>query len=574
MFTVFLDGASVFFEFIAGILFFLVAIFGLGFISIKTNRYEAGWKVNLLAAFSVGSVVLCVVSYFLVLLSHSWPFLLQPGSFIILFFAILVLLRGIWLKEIKITWDTRVFLAAMFVFLLLIIRLAFLKHIILPPYSDSPIHYQIVSGFLHPGAIDNSNLSLENILSNYYHFGFHSLAAWLTTVAKMEAVDAIALLGQLFLVIGPASIMFLVYSLTNDSNGALFAGLLAAIGWYMPAFAVNWGKFPAISALATMPSVLAFLKLRSIGGAKNNISLILGLMLFTGIALMHTRVIVGILLAIVCYSLSNKLTVRDELGFFQSVGYSVLYIISLWPLLQLLTDFYSGVLVVAVLLVLLPPAFQVFPRLSIAVFLFTFGAWLIGIAPTLIDNSFRTLLDKQFLEMMLYIPFSIMGGAGFAGIIKKLSFAGTLRWYVTVPLVSCVLLNFLQGNSIYPDPCCDYFQESDRLAFDWIQNNSSKNTLVLISTFESTGQIVGTDAGIWLLPLIGQPTNKLPFDIKWDSFNEIEKTCQTGAREVFIYVGGREHSFDYTQLAQAEWAKLAFKAGKTMIYQIPECRSK
>jgi len=183
----------------------------------------------LLAGFSVGSVILCVISYVLVLLSHFWPFILRPGSFAILFFALFVLLKGFWLGEIKIAYDIRVAIGVIVLFLLLLIRLAFLKHIILPPYSDSPIHYQIVLGLLHPEVSINSKLSLETLFSNYYHFGFHSLVTWLASITEIEPGITISLLGQLFLVILPLSILFLTYVITGNANGAVFAGLLA--GW-------------------------------------------------------------------------------------------------------------------------------------------------------------------------------------------------------------------------------------------------------------------------------------------------------------------------------------------------------
>jgi hypothetical protein len=571
--NILIDGILIFLKYSGEIFVFFVAVLGLGFFSIKyTLTNELNPKIRLLAAFSIGSVVLSVITYALVVLSHFWPFLLRPGSFIILFFSILVLSRGIWSKEIKIDFDILVVLGTIALFLLLIIRLAFLKRTILPSYSDSPIHYQIVFGVLHPEALNNLNLSLENILGNYYHFGFHSLVVWLSSISKIDPVNTISLLGQLFLVIGPVSVLFLVFTFTKDSNAALFAGLLAAVGWHMPAFAVNWGKFPALSALATLPTVIAILNLRSSGNDNKTTNLFLVLILFVGISLMHTRIVICIFLTAICFFLSNRVTFGEKMGFFQGVGYSLLFIISLWPLLQYLTDFYSNWPLSFVLIVLLPFAFQVYPRLAMGVFLFIFGTWLIGIAPALFNRGFQTLLDKQFIEMMLYIPFSIMGGAGFSGIVKKTSFFGTLRWSPVIVFVAFVLLSFRQGNSIYPDSCCDYFNENDRLAFEWIQANTSESTLVLISAFDNSGRIVGTDAGIWLSPLIGQPTNKLPFDISWDSSDEIEKICQLGTKEVLIYMGGRHSSFDNTELAYGRRAKLVFKSGKTHIYQVSECQ--
>lgn len=572
--NILLDGITIFLKFYKEILVFFVVVLGIGFLGIKhTILYQLNSKIKLLAAFSVGSAVLCVATYVLVILSYFWPFLMQPGSYIILFFSVLVLVREAWLSDIKGIFYPYIVFGVVILLLLLFIRLAFLKHIILPPYSDSPVHYQIISNLLHPGRLNSSKLSLDNLLNNYYHFGFHSLVAWLISITNINPADTISLLGQLFLVIGPISILVFVYTLTNNIIGALFAGLLAAIGWHMPSFAANWGKYPAIAALAVMPSVLALLIFDINITSLKKTYFLQGILILIGIALMHTRVIICLLLSVICFLLSNKLKIENELKITQRIGYSLLYIVSLWPLLKILADFYSGILVLVLSLVLLPFAFKVFPRLSVSIFLYTFGAWLITTVPTLFPNIYRPLLDKQFLEMMLYIPFSIISGAGLAGLTNKLPANGTLRWSVIVSFFAIVIVNFIQINSLYPDSCCNYFSKDDRLAFEWIQEGTSEKTLVLISTSDSAGQRIGTDAGIWLFPLIGQPTNKLPYNIKWDSSNEIEKICRLGTIEIMIYVGGKQYSFDDSQLSNEKWARLAFRSGKTKIYQVSECQN-
>jgi hypothetical protein len=167
-----------------------------------------------------------------------------------------------------------------------------------------------------------------------------------------------------------------------------------------------------------------------------------------------------------------------------------------------------------------------------------------------------------------------MGGTGLSGLLKREMFAGTLRWATFIALVAGLMLSFIRDNSIYPDPCCDYFLESDQLAFEWLQQKASGNTLVLISASDSSGQFIGTDAGIWLFPLIGQPTNKLPFNLDWNSSDEVMKICQLSTKNIYIYMGGRTYSFDNTQLLQLvkeRLFQLVFQAGRTEIYQVLDC---
>jgi hypothetical protein len=573
MLTIIQDGWSIFFEYKEGIFLFLITMLGFGFFS--TNYiHDFGTDIGLswLATFSIGSVALCLISYALVVLSHHWPLLLIPGSYAILCFSIFILSKEIYTGKIKIVYDLRVFIGVTALFLLLLVRLAFLKQIILPPYSDSPVHYQIVLGFLHPEISGTSKLSLNTITSDYYHFGFHSLAAWLAAIARIEPENAISLLGQLLLVIAPVSIIFLVRVLIDDLNGALFAGLLATIGWYMPAFAVNWGKFPALGSLAVLPAVVAIIVLGSRGKSKTFGMFIWGCALVLGTTLIHTRSIVCITLVGISLFLAKKLPIGDKLGFIQSIRYSLLFVISLWPLKQFLVQYYGVLPAAVIFLILLPFAFQVFPRLSVGVFLFTSGIWLVGIVPALINTNFRTLLDKQFIAMMLYIPFSVLGGAGIAGMMRSLPLKGVWRWVAMAVLIGSMIPNILKNGAIYPDPCCNYFKTDDQLAFRWIQEKVTDHDLVLISAFDNSGQTLGTDAGIWIYPLLGRFTNKLPFNTNWNAWFEAEHPCPLGSGKIYIYAGDALYSFSDSLPAQENKSKIVFDAGKTKIYQITRCQ--
>jgi len=572
MLNIIWDGASILYAYREAILVFLITLFGLGFYSIqRTINHELSGEIKLLAIPGIGSIVLCVSSYVLIWLSHFWPFLLQTGSNAILFFAIFVLIKGLWLGDIKVPKEIQFVVGLMLLLLLLSIRLSFLKHIILPPYSDSPVHYQIVFGLLHPEASAQSKISLDSLLNHYYHFGFHGMAAWLASITHLEPAKTISILGQLFLVIGPLSTSFLVYTLTRDWNGALFAGLLTAIGWSMPAFAVNWGKFPALISLAILPSAIAFPGLYLQDSVRKNKSVLLGYILLIGVVLMHTRILICVFLIMISFFAANKLPFGERLGFFQSIRYSLLYIISLWPLQQFLVDYYYGIPAAVVLFVLLPFAFREFPRVAVTIFLFTFGLWMVVIVPPLLGDGYPALLDRQFLEMIFYLPLSVLGGAGISGMMRVLPVTEVLRWLIMAILSGLVILNFAQHGVVYPDPCCDYFKEDDQLAFQWLRKQVGEHDLVLISAFDNKDQELGTDAGIWLYPLIGQSTNKLPFDTDWTSLAEIEKVCSLGAGQVYIYAGGRIYSFNDAQLAQGSWTEEVFKAGQTVIYRVSQC---
>ncbi len=572
MSNILLDGVSILNLYKEGIFVFCIASIGMGYFTIKhTLNNDIAPRIRLLIYFCIGSIALCAACYILFWLAYFWQGLLRSGGYLILFFSIFILIKGLWIGDIKIAWDFHLVFVGLIVFLLLIIRLSFLKHIILPPYSDSPIHYQIVYGLLHPESNAISNLSFGNIFKNYYHFGFHGVVAWLALIARIDPANVISLAGQIFLVTAPLSVLFLVYVLTNDGNGALFAGLLAAIGWPMPAFAVNWGKYPAFISLALLPAFIAFSYLYIRSQTKPFRTFHWVIMLAIGIVLIHTRILICLVLALTAYYVSNRLANKNEIEFPQSVRLSVLFILSLWPISQLIANFYLRFPVWVVFLILLPFAFHAHPKLSVGIFFYTTGMWLITLVPHMVFRNDQMLLDRQFLEIMLYIPFSVMGGLGFAGMIKKIPPDKSLRWIAVSVLVGCVLFNFRNSASLLPSSCCDYFQQSDQLAFQWLRENVSKKSLVLISSFEDDNKVFGTDAGIWIYPLTGINTNKLPFDTVWDVPDVIKEICSSSTENTYIYMGGKQHSFDNAQLEPERWIDSVFKSGETEIYQVSKC---
>lgn len=572
MFNILLDGVSILNLYKEGIIVFSIASIGMGYFTIKqmlNNNITP--RLQLLTYLCVGSITLSAACYILFLLEYFWQGLLQPGGFLILFFSTILLIKGLWAGDIKIGWDIQLFCIGLIVVLLLIIRLSFLKHIILPSYSDSPIHYQIVYELLHPESASISNLSFGNIFNNYYHFGFHGIVAWLAFITGTDPVNAISLVGQIFLVIAPLSVLLLVYVVTNNSSAALFAGLLAAIGWPMPAFAINWGKFPALISLALLPAFIALSILYIRSQTKTSRIFYWAIILVLGIIFIHTRILICLILALFAYYVSERLASKNEIEFPQSVRLSVLFILSLWPVSQLIANFYLRFPMWVIFIILLPFAFHAYPKLSIGIFFYTTGMWLITLAPDILFKNDQMLLDRQFLEIMLYIPFSLMAGLGFAGMIKKMSPDKPMRWIVVPVIVGCVLFNIQSNASLIPSTCCDYFQQSDKLAFQWLRENTSKESLILIPSFDDNDKVFGIDAGIWIHPLIGISTNKLPFDTIWHAPNVSKEICSSGAKQTYIYSGGKQNSFDSEQLVQEKWIDLVFKSDETEIFQVSKC---
>jgi hypothetical protein len=324
--SIFSDGLTILIDYRMGIFFFFICVFGIGLFTTKLiwdKQFPS--ELRLLSTVSIGCIALSLISYIFAILALLWPSSLRLLSFMVLIVAISFLAKQFWTGEIKITISHQLLVGSSMLFLLLLIRLAYLTRIILPPYSDSPIHYQIAFGILHPDEANIIKLSLSNILTNYYHYGFHALAAWLAVTSGLELSVVIPLLGQLSLVIAPISVAALTYGLTKSNEGAFFSGLFSAIGWLMPSFAVNWGKFPALAAIAMMPVILLLLWLALYARFKLDKFFILTAILVIGITLIHTRIIVSLLIAFGSFFLARKLQFKENPSIFQALRFSLLF---------------------------------------------------------------------------------------------------------------------------------------------------------------------------------------------------------------------------------------------------------
>ncbi len=572
MWNIILDGVSIFSQYKVEIIIFFFCTFSLGFFAInQLANNQSDIKFILLASFSIGSIYLSIISYVLAVMTHFWAPMLRLGSLSLLLFVGLMMLKTLFSTPIKIGFNYPLIIAGAGLLLSVIVRLAYLKHLILPPYFDSPIHYQVALGLLNPDTNYNLKLSLDNIFVNYYHFGFHSLAAWLVSATQLDLLIAIPLLGQLFLFLAPMSVAAFTYIATNNLGGALFSGLLAATGWLMPAFSANWGKYPAITAITILPVAFSLPMLYKYNQDRKHVFLLYSLIAVIGIVLIHSRIIICLLLGITSYFLANKFKFQEDISFFQSIRFSILFTISLWPLSQLIMEFYREIPTWIILLTLMPFAFQYYPRITAGIFFYIFGLWLVALAPNLVNIHIQPLLDRPFLEIMLYIPFSIIGGIGFGGLAKKLGANNALKSTAFIILTGALILNLPQSNLFRPDPCCNYVTEDDQLALQWIQKNRSEHTLFIISTFTANNVVAGTDAGIWIYPLTKTTVNKLPFNTKWNSPKIFGEICSQDLNETYIYTSGRNFSFDRSQLEKETWAQAVFRAGKIVIYQIDEC---
>ncbi|MFN2201396.1 MAG: hypothetical protein ACK2UO_09320, partial [Caldilineaceae bacterium] len=194
-----------------------------------------------------------------------------PGSARVLFAAMLAVALLLWATDLR---RRRRFIAAalcrqetwlaLFVSLLLLAiftRWLQVRALVLPNWVDSVHHVMIARLIVQTGALP---LSYEPYIANSvfsYHWGFHSLVAWVAWIYGLSTPFQIA---SLTLVLGQVINVLMLWAL-YAAGRVLFASrragfLAAALGMFvswMPAYYAAWGRYPHLTGMAVAVTLLA-----------------------------------------------------------------------------------------------------------------------------------------------------------------------------------------------------------------------------------------------------------------------------------------------------------------------------
>ena len=241
----------------------------------------------------------------------------------------------------------------------------------------------------------------------------------------------------------------------------------------------------------------------------------------------------------------------------------------------------NGLLITSTVLVLLPFAIKFYPNLAFTCILSIFMSILSIFIPIMGLPGYGdlTLLDRPFVEMILYLPLSLLGGLGLAGLFQYLQqnvhmplekFAGSI-------LIGLVIINATIHYDFYPSDCCQIVGPDDLTAIDWMDKNLPSDARILISTAElillpsaSSQGTVGADAGIWIPALINRQTLSMPYNSDLGLRETLDILCQ---REInYIYVGEIGQTFDGAQIrANPAWYNALLSLPKAGVYQVIGC---
>jgi hypothetical protein len=508
--------------------------------------------------------------------------------------ALLIRARKEWVPGSRVIVLILLTLFGAFLFL----RLALLSQVVLPLYFDSAQHYLIVKNIIG-SFTSNEATSVLRPANAYYHVGFHLLTAFTASTLRADMIESILTLGQMIVASIPLAVFPVIKQETQSNTAGLLAVLLAAFGWYMPAYAVNWGKYPALASLPliTFVASLAYLSLQHQGVLSRRTHLGLTAILFSVVlitGMVHSRslVILGIIvfawsIATGWQRLSKLLRVVTFLVVLAGIGLMIMYIRT-QDIFELLFDPYweKGLLITIAILLLAVFGSWAYPRLTFASVLVIFmllGSLLIPIR--VLGYGRLTLLDRPFVEMILYLPLSVLGGAGLAGSEKAVQ-PLTVRWRLrgfslaqTLGglLMALLFLYMVIHYNFYTANCCSIVGRDDLVAIDWIDKNLPPDAEIAISSTElnvivsdSPQGAAGGDAGIWITPLTDRTTLLVPYQSDFSQQATVNTLCKRGAG--YLYVGEIGTTFNKGLItAYPNWYRILLSMPKAKIYQLTGC---
>lgn len=484
-----------------------------------------------------------------------------------------------------------IFYLSLFLLLSLFLRLALLEQAIFPSYFDSAEHYRVIQYFL--SMYQNESWSVNWFMLNYnyyYHTGYHFLSATLIYLFRFNEISFMLVFGQILLALLPISFFFLLKQITGSNTIAFFTCLIAGFGFHMPAYLINWGKYPALLSLVGVQFVICLgyilIKYSVVQSSKSKLYLLVCLSVFIT-ALIHTRTLIIFALVTVLFFVSyqtKKLSIRSQylslLLLFVFLGIEFFYIFQSPVLSLLLTgytqrDLWSLILV----LLLIPFSIKSFPNLTF--FLLTILCLFMSLLffpVSLFDYGTQTLLDRPFVQILAYFPLSIIIGLGFASLLFTLQQPPYIRSLINFVMFSFIFLNLNFNYNFYPSDCCQLVSRDDVSALSWIGNNLPDNTKVLIpsnrlyvTAYESTQTQAGVDAGIWITPLFGKDTILSSTETNFEIESVHMLLCSKSIQ--YIYIGSMPQSFNQISLAShPNWYDPVFLLPKTQVYELIGCQ--
>jgi hypothetical protein len=427
------------------------------------------------------------------------------------------------------------------------VRLLVVRTLDAPMWGDSYQHAVISQLIVDNGGLFDSWEPYTPYQSLTVHFGFHMHVALLSWLTGMSPVNATLWTGQLINGLAALTILPLAMRLSDRNRwtgtmAVLVAGLLSP----MPAFYVNWGRFPQLAGQVILPIAIwmtwqaleskSWLWLGATGGV------------LCGMTLTYYRMpfyyAIFVLILLIVHMIKAR---RDRgptwwgyIGRLVGIALVLLILFAPWmasvagghlteavatgvnrstPLARVLSDYaiWRNIIFYIPWFLLVPAvAALVWAMVDWHPFVVGIGVWVLGMASLVAGRLIRlpgaNMMQNFAVLIALYIPVSVL--IGWAGGRLARFLTQQRRRVFRVVLGIVLVTAALWGSKIrIGDVDLSYalVTRPDMRAMAWIRENVQPSTKFLVEGFRIYGgrTAVGADAG-WWIPLLAHRQNTVP----------------------------------------------------------------
>jgi len=527
------------------------------------------------------------------------------------------------------------------------IRLAMVRDLAAPPWVDSVHHGLITRLIMENGAFPDTYLPYLDLAPTKYHAGFHSILATFLWFTGLEIPQGMLWLGQVLnaLVIFP--VYLLTTTLTRDRVAGLFAALVSGLLTPMPAYYTSWGRYTQLTGLLILPCVMALLKLcvdlpgkkppSSIAAKEKRDAirvlfsqaamLLPAIIASTGLFLIHYRAAVFTAGLVMAYFISYIPFRRDQLKpyarnvfFSGSITLTGVILFTLpwtWPDLtqnvaaitntarttasRFLSGFSGNFLTAArgEIALLLSGLGIIWGIIQNRRFILTIFLWVVFLLFTANLGTFGLpggwLINNNSVEIMLFMPVSVLAGYGIGQTAAKLETILKGQWKILAKVTATIAgtaLAVVGIASLLPilNHGTDLARESDLSAVEWIAENIPEGETFLLNSFSwGYGLSAGNDGGYWISALTHHNTMPPPVLYGFgprDERQAINRTIQDFLSRVnnavelrkylltegirYIYIGPRGRSLSAKSLIDSQQFKPVYaKDGVWILEALP-----
>ena len=475
--------------------------------------------------------------------------------------------RGFFSSESP-NWPTTFTLAAILL-ISLAVRLAMVRDLAAPAWVDSVHHAMIARLVAEQGAFPDTYAPFLDVATASYHAGFHSVVTVFHWLSGLEIAPAMLLFGQVLNALAVLAVYLFTTTFVRDRMAGLAAALMTGLFTPMPAYYASWGRYTQLAGLLILPVAMVLVigllgpwnsaaprtttsDHQKSGFRRNFPTLILTAIACGGLFLTHYRVIAFLACLLLAFlaarfwqSFRQKSFWREmprEIGLAALSGIAAIGLtLPWWPAtlqtlfiptytagaqiqtpIKAFSDFSWGFLTTAFgkpalalaglglfLGIIRHRWFALILSLWIGLLFLIANLPALGLPGT-------GFVNNTSVEIMLFMPFSALGGFAVGWLISRGRALWPARWhklyYGGLGLAGlAVALAGAQAMLPILNPVTMLFREADRPALSWIQEHIPPDETILINPFSwGYGLYAGSDGGYWITPIAGRKTMPPP----------------------------------------------------------------